>query len=79
MVLKTVCYWPSSHCIPAHNRCPCRRSYITTVRRSVGLRQGCVLSPLLFIFYIRGLQTTPRGPIRPTKPFHPAAKHILPI
>jgi len=44
----------------------------------VGLRQWSVLSSLLFTVYIRILHTTARGPNSTTKPFHPAAKHILP-
>ena len=37
----------------------------------VGLRQGCVLSLLLVIVYIRGGQITARGPHRPTDQFNP--------
>jgi len=46
----------------------------------VGLREWFVPSPLLFIVYVRVLHTHgPRVNIRPAKPFHPAAKHILPM
>ena len=60
--------------------CQCRRSSITTVQRWCWTpTMVCVVIPLLFIVYIRVLHTRPAGQIRCTKPFHPAAKHILPI
>jgi len=59
--------------------CPCRRVKPQPFSVGVGLRQWCVLSPLLFIFYIRVLHTMAAGLIRPAKPFRPATKHIFPI
>ena len=38
----------------------------------VGLRQWCVLSPLLFVVSIRGGKTTARGRIQPPDQFNPA-------
>ena len=59
-VLKAACYWPSSHCIPAKEVCV-RVGRIKSRRFTVGvgLRQGCVLSPLLFTVYISGSQPFP--------------------
>jgi len=56
----------------------CRRVSSQPFSAGVGLRQWCVVSPLLFIVCIKVLHTT-TGQIRPTKPSHPAAKHISPI
>jgi len=41
--------------------CPCWRSWSQPFSVGVGLRQWCVLSPLLFIVYIRVLKTTASG------------------
>jgi len=41
---------------------------------SVGLRQWCVLSPLLFIVYIRFLHTKARGPNLTCKAILPGRK-----
>jgi len=56
-VLTTACYWLSSHRIPAqkfHDRGGRVKSRQLAV--SVGLRQGCALSQLLFIVYISDSQ-----------------------
>jgi len=52
-VLTAACYWPSSHCIPAQKFVSVSGEFTV----GVGLRQRCVVSPLLFIVYIRGHQT----------------------
>jgi len=59
MVLTVACYWPSSNCNPAHNRCPWR-SWITKVHRGVGLPTKVCAVTTLHILH-QGLQTTARG------------------
>ena len=54
-VLTVACYWPSSQ------RCEILLDGVKSQPFSVGLRQWCVLLPLLFIVYIRVPHTTPRG------------------
>jgi len=61
-VLTAGYYWPSSHCISDQKFCVRFgrvKSQPFTV--SVGLRQGRVLPPLLFIVYISGFQLFAEG------------------
>jgi len=68
IVLTPDCYWPSRYsCSEVCVRVGRIESRPFTV--GVGFRQGCVLSPLLFIVYIRGGQTSVRGP-------HPARRTV---
>jgi len=48
-VLTAACYWPSSHCIPAQTCVRVWRAISRQFTVGVGVRQRCVLSPLLFI------------------------------
>jgi len=51
-VLKAACYWLSNHCIPVQ-KCVSMLEGVKSKPFIVGvrLRQGCVLSPFLFIVY----------------------------
>jgi len=62
-VLTCVSCWPSSNCFPAQ-KIVTMSTELSQNRSTLVfcLRQGCVLSPLLFIVYIRVLQTTTCGP-----------------
>jgi len=71
--------WPSSSCIPAQVVSVSTGVKSLLFSFGVAIRQWCVLSPLLFIVYIRVLQLRLAGQIWPVKPFHLAAKHNLPI
>jgi len=51
-MLTAACYWSSSHCILSSVP-----AALSQNRPVVGLRQGCVLSPLLFIVYVKWMDS----------------------
>jgi len=78
-VLTGASCWPSSHCIPAQKFVSVAAVSITTVHRGCWTPTRRVLSTILFIVYIKISKLRPVDCLRPAKPFHPPAKHILPI
>jgi len=74
-VLLAACYWTSRHYIPAQKFVSVSGVKSQSFSVGVGLRQWCVLSPLLlFIVCIRVLQTTVRRTNPTCKAISPGCK-----